>query len=565
MSPFGQTRLNGATSSNLALPAIFLAVLVVMLPMLVQGVPDGNDLLQHMRFAAAYHDAIVRGDFIPAWVGGENSGYGSIGVRYYPPFAYVLLAVGKMLSGSWYYSFLANAFFWMLAGCLGVYLWAREWVDAPLAVFASVLYAIAPYHTFQIYQAVLFAEFAAAGVIPFCFLFLTRTCREPNRRNAVLLAISASLLVLTHIPSTIIGVLGLGVYALFILDRSKLAATFKCLFGAGIAVMCSTAFHWIKLVTEISWVKHSLPNYYASGYYDYHKYFFPMYLVAPAERYVQRLLWHLDISIVLTILFAVPAVVLIIRRLRGSLPTIAEARHSSSLGGAFTVSILMLSMASSFVWNAVPFLAKLQFPWRWLLVSTAVGPVLFVAASSWLTAPSQKPGRVQIYLTTSFVLGLALFSLTQNALLSGALSESKFTTLVTEMNEREACPCWWPVWAKGEALNRSEKAAAGARHVSIIEWADERRAIFVSDGEPQDLRVATFYHPYWKALVNGVEAPVTSDPAGAITIALPAYAARIELAFTEPRILSAAKALSVMLWAVMLILAAMEWMQRRLS
>lgn len=521
-----------------------------MLPMLVQGVPDGYDLLQHMRFAAAYHEAILRGGIIPAWAGSDNFGYGSIGVRYYPPLAYILLAIGKILSGSWYFSFLANSFMWMLAGCVGVYLWAREWVDVPMAVFAAVLYAIAPYHTFQIYQAVLFAEFAAAGIIPFCFLFLTRVCRGPNRRNCVLLAISTSLLLLTHIPSTIIGAIGLGLYALLILERSKLLSTLKHLSAAATISLCATAFHWIKLVTETSWVRHNTLEYYASGYYDFNRYFFPMYLISPAERYVQKLLWHLDIIIGLTLLFAVPAVVLMVMKVRK--PSIEAFSRVRLLpfAAVFAASIFMLSLASSFIWNAVPFFAKLQFPWRWLSISTLLGPVLFVAALSFFS--TDRPKRPLVYSTILFVLVLGLFSLTQNALQSSPLPNIEFQAQIDGMNEKEGCSCWWPVWTRGETLTIKETAIAGERSASVTRWHDTERSIVVDTGEATDLRIATFYHPYWTATVNGTETPVRNDTTGAISIGIPAEASRVDLEFREPVFLSIAKGLSVLSWLLLL-------------
>lgn len=514
-----------------------------MLPMFLQGVPDGFDLLQHMRFAAAYHDALLSGDIIPSWAGSDNFGYGSIGVRYYPPLAYILLAGGKIVSGSWYFSFLANSFMWMLAGCIGVYLLAREWVGVPMAVFASILYAIAPYHTFQIYQAVLFAEFAAAGVIPFCFLFLTRVCRSPNRRDAVLLAISTSLLVLTHIPSAIIGAIGLGVFAVLLLDRKKLLPTVKYLAAAGAITLSATAFHWIKLITETSWVRHNTPEYYANGFYDFQRYFFPMYLISPAERYVQRLLWHLDITIVLTLLFAVPAVVLIFTR---------KARTGNgyrSLAGVFAVSILMLSLASSLIWKAVPFLAKLQFPWRWLLISTVIGPVLFVAALSFF--PDNWPKRLLTYSVGVFVLSMGLYSLTQNAMVSSSLPRERFESQVEGMNDKEACSCWWPVWTRGETLDIKEKAVAGGRDVSLVDWKNTQRSVTVERGEAAELRLATFYHPYWAATVNGIATPVSSDETGAITLPVPAEVSQVVVQFREPYFLTLAKGLSVVSWLML--------------
>ncbi|MEP6705109.1 MAG: hypothetical protein ABJB34_09930, partial [Acidobacteriota bacterium] len=57
-----------------ALICIFLVTCATMLPMARMGIPDGFDLLQHIRFADAYHDAILSGDVVPAWAANDNFG-----------------------------------------------------------------------------------------------------------------------------------------------------------------------------------------------------------------------------------------------------------------------------------------------------------------------------------------------------------------------------------------------------------------------------------------------------------------------------------------------------------
>lgn len=535
-----------------ALPTIFVAVCGIMLPMGINGIPDGFDLLQHLRFAVAYHDAIVRGDIIPAWAGRDNFGYGSIGIRYYPPLAYVFLAFGKLLFGNWYYSFLINVFVWMLSGCVGVYLWSREWAGTRMALFASVLYAVAPYHTFQIYQAVLFAEFAAAGIIPFCFLFLTRVCRQPNRRDTLMLAATTSLLLLSHIPSAIIGGISMGVFAVLLVDRTRVFVVTKHLSIAAFAAICASAFHWIKLVTETGWVLHNSSQYYSSGYYDYQRYFFPMYLISPTERYVERLLWHLDLVIVLTLLFAVLAIVFIIVKVKFWRATPELFRCCLPLAGVFGVSIFMLSLLSPFVWKSVPVFAKLQFPWRWLLISSVAGPVLLAAVLSKLVPDKQSPGRAILYPSLLFAFLLVLFSLTQNALQTSSLTKTEFETQIGVMDNSEACPCWWPIWATGNAFNISEKVASGSRNVLIREWEDTSRRFILEGTEPVAARTATFYHPYWKAAINGNQIPVSRDSSGALIIEIQTQNAEIHLAFEEPRFLSITKALSLITWLILI-------------
>ena len=105
-------------------------VSLVFLPILILGVPDGYDLMQHMRFAGAYYDAILSGDLIPVWSAKDNFGFGGIGIRYYPPLAYVVLALTKLATGNWFYSFGITTYIWGILGSLGTFFWMRRWTSS---------------------------------------------------------------------------------------------------------------------------------------------------------------------------------------------------------------------------------------------------------------------------------------------------------------------------------------------------------------------------------------------------------------------------------------------------
>ncbi len=78
-----------------ALLALFAGALA-LLPAVIWGVPNNNDLSNHYHFALPFYEAIQRGDLHPGWLASPNFGYGDTVVRFYPPALYYLLA--KQLS-----------------------------------------------------------------------------------------------------------------------------------------------------------------------------------------------------------------------------------------------------------------------------------------------------------------------------------------------------------------------------------------------------------------------------------------------------------------------------------
>ena len=529
------------------LPAACLAMLAIPLV----GIPDGYDLAQHLQFAVTYYDAMLAGDFFPGWAAPENFGFGSIGIRYYPPFAYYLLAVTQMLTGSWYETVWINSFVWMFAGCIGIFLWAKEWLTPPQATAAAVFYAIAPYHLLQIYQVLLYAEFAASGVLPFCFLFITRLIRRGRAVDVLLFSASVSLLLLTHIPSTIMGAMALGVYALFLIEWKNFKRIFLNFAIAFSLTLASTAFHWSKLVTELNWVKHNTERFYANGYYDYKQYLFPM-IYSAGERYVQKMLWHLDIPIIFAFLMILPLAVYLVLDRKTKQESDSDKKLFTALTATGFFSIFIMTLPSLPIWNSFSVLQKVQFPWRWLSIAMITGVLAFVIAVPRLMSRIGNFKKPFVYSVVFFILAIILFNITQNIIPAEPLPREKFAEKLVGLREKDGCSCWWTIWAEDTAFANKEKVSAGSREVIVTSWKSESREFTVSEGEAQTVRIATFYHPHWKAEINGNAVKVEMDKDGTILIPVAGENSTVKLFFEEPALINFALIVSLLTWLLML-------------
>ncbi len=535
-------------SDRLCLALVGLFVVLIMIPIPLIGIPDGFDLPQHMQFASTFFDAIRSGDFFPGWAATDNYGFGSIGIRYYPPVAYYLMAFTQMLTNDWYDSFWINSFFWMLIGCTGVYFWAKEWLSPLESVATAILYGVVPYHTAQIYQYMIFAEFAASGILPFCFLFSTRIIRRGRLADVLGFSISCSLLILTNIPVSIIGMIGLALYSVLMMDWKRPRKTIFNFSASLVLIILSTAFHWLRIVTEIAWVKHNSPQFSAMGFYDYKKNLFPMFYSA-GEKYYEKMLWHLDITIIFTILLLVPVALFLVLNFK-SIHDFGTSTQKSFV--AITVvgffACFMMSSASDYLWKSLSFLQKLQFPWRFLSLASLVGVMSFCLALRTFASHYPTFKRQIGYSALVLIVAILLFDITQNVVMSAPLSRAMFDGKLVKMGQEEGCRCWWPVWATASASGFREKILAGTRESRATRWESEIREFAVEKGEPQSLRVATFYHPHWRADVNGFPAEVVNADDGTILIPVGANAAHVKLYFEEPRKLKVALVISIATW-----------------
>src|SRR5213078_4890198 len=340
--------------------AIILIGVAALIPMMVWGIPSGGDLPNHFRFAQPFYDSIRNGHIYPGWLSESNYGFGDARFRFYPPGLYYLLAVFKVAT-SWYWASLLSFALLSVLGGLGAYFWARGSYPVNVAMSAGFIYTIAPYHLNELYQASLLSEYAACSVLPFLFAFVERVCRRRSPVDIAGLAASYALLVLTHLPLTVIGSLSVAVYVVFLLRREHLWSTLARLtLGLGLGLAASS-FFWTTVVAELPWIKGNSAN--QNIYYDYRANF----LFSPSAL-TNRNTWYANLLAFAVLGMLLPAVILLKKK---------AATPATKAAALLTlVSFVMASEISRPLWLLIPKLREVQFPWRWLTVASLSGSIL---------------------------------------------------------------------------------------------------------------------------------------------------------------------------------------------
>ena len=523
-------------------------------------VPQGYDIAQHVRFASSYQDAILAGVFVPSWAQSENFGFGSVGIRFYPPFADYVLAVTQFVTHDWYDTFLINGFLWMVPGCLGVFFWVREFRSSSTAFLAAGIYALMPYHLLQIYRMQLYSEFVASAILPFCFLFATRLVRRGNSLDIVGLGASCALLILTHLPASLIGAITLTVYVALLIDWRDPLRTLGRLAIATLLSLSLTSFYLVRLLTEIDWVKHSGTEF-SSGFFDHRRHLFPIINSFGAD-YWYFSLWRLDIPIILALGLLVLLIIWCIKL--GSSGSLHAFDRKIILAIALTglLSVFMLSSISSFVWNAAESLQKIQFPWRFLAVASLMASVSAACAISLISDRSGGLDRVLGFAAIALIVVSVFFDLKEVIPITNRPMREDFYKLSVDTRDSEGCECWWPKWAQRGALENRELVSAGGREVVITRWEPVRREFTIGEGEPMKIRAATFFYPYWKGKVNDQPVEIGKDENGALVVPIQDEPSRVEIYFEEPTQLKIAWYISFISWTAMSMIAIFSLLSR---
>lgn len=530
---------------------IFLISGIFVLPIYFWGIPSGNDLPQHFQFAASIEHSLLAGEIYPAWSSQENNGYGGIGLRFYPPAAHYVLAVAKILTGDWFAASCLAFLFWTTLSGFAVYFWAREWFPEKSSFFASVLYIFAPYHALQLYGAFLYAEFAAAAILPFCFLFVTRICRRGHLPDVLSLAISFGLLVFTHLPLTIIGSLALFIYVLVSIKFKVFSAPSYKLLAGVILGLAASSFQWVKVITEMKWVNHTASNYSQIGSYDYRQNFLFSFPYLYGFETDSRNLWLLDSSVLITFLLTVPLVILFFRR--------AETVVKQKLFGILIVSgsaVFMASVASRPVYDLIVPLQKIQFPWRWLSIVSISLAIFSAAGFEYLGElwKNRKQRPIFYLITGGLLIGLT-FTCSQIIRQAVYLPRQEFTEMSKKFASAPNYECWLPIWSTKDTQNNNAKISVGERKVNLSEWTAKNIEFDVAKGAETTARLALFYYPHWQATANGNPIETFPVPDGAMAFSVPPGDSNIKIVFSEPPVINLGKAISIAAWMLLLLLS----------
>jgi hypothetical protein len=528
---------------------------VVLLPIVLSGIPNGADLPNHLRFVLPFYDSLLSGHFHPAWLAESNYGLGDLRFTVYPPGLYYLLSATRWLTGGWYTASISSLILLSIVGGLGAYFWASSVLNPKLAMWAGILYALAPYRLNEVYQASLLSEYAACSILPFAFAFVERICRKKGKYDVFGLAGAYGLLILTHLPLTVIGSLSLALYALVrvseyariqrdiggsVRTRRYAFETLGRLSLGAILGLAASSFFWTSMVAELSWIKAhaTAPN----PYYDYHLNF-----LFSTVALTNRNTWYANVLAFVVIGSLLPGIFFIKR-------WIGNDKSGPGVRAAFVVllaTFLMATPLSRPVWAIVPKLSELQFPWRWLSVVSLMGALLVAASIPKWREQFEKLQPRDFAVGLAFALSLVFIG-TQIIWDCEYIGRVKFETLAQELRGAVSFKDYLPVWARefNNVAKMNERVESGSRQVIIKTWEPEHRSFHVDPGSETNLRVRTYFYPHWTARAEGRVLPTSATSDGLLQVSLPSQATDIELTFEQPNRVRVFEIVSLLSWAL---------------
>ncbi len=388
---------------------ILLTALIASMPLFVHGASCGHDFDFHL---VSWLDALHswrQGILYPRWAPSPNYGAGEPRFIFYPPVTWMAGALLRLLM-PWRAVPAAFTLLIFFAAGLSTRALARQMLPEAPATFAGCAVIFSGYTLFTAFERSAFGELTGSFWMPLLVLFLLRDHHPDSsgwRRaldgSATLLALVVAGAWLSDAPLGVIASYSLTGLALIaaLLRRSWAPiqrATVAVVLGLGLA-----AIYLVPADHEEPWAAiHQATD--DPGYLIENNWLFARHSAAGLQEHDAELRKVSTIGATM-IALALLSAAFVLRR-----TTPASRRAWWIPLTVIPIAVLCLQLPISRpLWNLLPELRYLQFPWRWLVALEAPMAILF-AAAVWSLRPRWRGAAIGAWSALALFLSFASVS-----------------------------------------------------------------------------------------------------------------------------------------------------------
>ncbi len=441
------------------------------------------------------------------WFPDLNQGAGYPFLSFYAPLYFVLAGLAASAGAGLAFAAKVPTILAALLAAAGAYRLARLGLDRAAAFACAALFVHAPYLVRDVYIRGDLAEHLALALLPWSLAGVLRLARSHAPRDVVLAAVAASLPILTHNITGMLGAAWLaaaGIVAVRIAANRPAAAV--AVATAGLAALLLTAFFWAPALSERAYVRTDAM---LEGAYDVARNFLPpLRLLGPPATVPpggQELPMSFEPAYV--------ALALGLAALAARRPVPAPARPLLALGAIlFVASTLMTMRIAEPVYAALPLLRFVQFPWRFL------GPAALGLALLGGVAFASLLGRAAPRVRASLAAAAAAVAVLLVAPVTGpkppipipdwavdgdSLAKQRVTT--------SGCDEYLPRWVEERPNPRAFRdgvALLGEGTVVSSRRGAGRWDLTIEAPAPVRVVLCDAYYPGWAARLDGAPHPV---------------------------------------------------------
>lgn len=356
----------------------FLIILVVSMgaawALLVKGYFGASDDL-HIAWLYELDRALKLGQIPPRFVPDLSFGFGYPLFNFVFPLPFYIAEAFHLIGFSLVDSIKAVFFISIPLSGIFMYLLIREFTEAKLALVGAILYIYTPYRAVDLYIRGAIGEILSFVFLPLIILAVVKLEKSFSRRWVGVGGLSLAALVLSHNITAYMFFPFVFLLVLLMLFFSARKISFLASLSLMVLLSLSTSsFFWLSALSETGLVKYDTVFNFVDHYPTIKQLFTPYWgygasVPGPGDG-MSFFLGALNILLLFAgiILGKVYWKGIVVRQ------KILFVWIYMSLGLVF----ILMNYRSIFIWNNIPLIPFFQFPWRFLIMTTFLIPLLVI-------------------------------------------------------------------------------------------------------------------------------------------------------------------------------------------
>lgn len=489
---------------------LFLLSILAVWPFIKTGffsTHDGDWMV--IRFSA-FHQTLTAGQFPTRFLDRLNNNYGYPVANFLYPLPFYAAEIPKVLKFGYVDSIKIVFVISTIASVLAMY-WALKQRFTSLAAFAgAVIYLYIPYRFVDLYVRGSLGECLAFVFPPICIGAIYKIS-QGDKKYLPILSISTALLIISH---NVVALLFLPLILLFIFFMQKNKK--EMIMFLFIGILCS-AFFVLPALYDLQYVRLSqikvseIANYLVS----------PLKILLPS--------WGFDPNPNsrggMSVQFGIVSMAIVIAASYLLLVRNKREYNLITLIAVYIAIFFLMTVYSGSVWQNVPYIDIVQFPWRLLAL------IVFISAflGAYLVDSFKNKKLIAALIICGSIISTLPYALPHG---TNNLPDTFYSTNESTTTVRDE---YMPIWVKTTKSRAGEKIQvtppAGLENMSI---RPASYSFNIKNTQNTNVIVNTVYFPGWQVKSNGVSVPINyHNPQGLITFKLPKGESKVIIKYSK--------------------------------